>query len=260
MIRKIKSAYWIIKKLKWEGIKVLKYLVKKEYHINTNNSQEIVSLNYFGSEIKFRPYESDIYLIQSILVGRGGIGEYNYRFDFNPDVILDLGANIGLATIIFRRQYPECKIICVEPADSNFVLLKENCKSLSNIEFEKAGVWYHQCYLKIMDVGEGEWAYQCVEVSADEQDVILGLDIDTILEKYHCTGNIVVKMDIEGAEKIIFENGPGSWLDVIRALIIEQHDGFFPDMSPSLTCTIQNEMAMRGFTCFTRGENYYYLK
>jgi predicted O-methyltransferase YrrM len=41
-------------------------------------------------------------------------------------VVVDAGANIGLASLWFANQYPKAKIVCIEPDPENFRILKEN--------------------------------------------------------------------------------------------------------------------------------------
>jgi FkbM family methyltransferase len=41
-------------------------------------------------------------------------------------IIIDAGANIGLATLWFKAQYPKATIISIEPDAENFAVLKEN--------------------------------------------------------------------------------------------------------------------------------------
>jgi hypothetical protein len=52
-------------------------------------------------------------------------GEYDFRAS-NPRFIIDAGANVGLASILFASRYPSARIIAIEPEQSNFDLLKEN--------------------------------------------------------------------------------------------------------------------------------------
>lgn len=46
-------------------------------------------------------------------------------FDFIPDVVIDLGCNIGLFTGYARQLYPHALIIAVEPDKKNCELFKE---------------------------------------------------------------------------------------------------------------------------------------
>jgi len=59
-----------------------------------------------------------------------------------PDVIVDAGANIGLASICFANKYANATIIAVEPEQSNFELLEENVAPYPNIVPVQAALWY----------------------------------------------------------------------------------------------------------------------
>jgi len=52
--------------------------------------------------------------------------EYDFDTAKSPNIIIDAGANIGLAAIYFANRYPNAKIIALEPEQSNFRILKEN--------------------------------------------------------------------------------------------------------------------------------------
>lgn len=43
-----------------------------------------------------------------------------------PDVILDVGANIGLAALYFRARFPDAEIVAVEPDPQTFAKLERN--------------------------------------------------------------------------------------------------------------------------------------
>jgi tRNA1(Val) A37 N6-methylase TrmN6 len=52
------------------------------------------------------------------------------RFDYESSnlpvsagVILDLGANVGLATVFFGIRYTDAKLLAVEPSESNFAAM-----------------------------------------------------------------------------------------------------------------------------------------
>ena len=59
--------------------------------------------------------------------------EYDFRAVERPQVIVDAGANIGLASILFANRYPQAKILAIEPEHDNFNLLADNVRSYDNI-------------------------------------------------------------------------------------------------------------------------------
>jgi FkbM family methyltransferase len=57
-------------------------------------------------------------------------------------VIIDAGANIGMATLYFKTLYPGARIVCFEPDPENFALLKRNVEGngLTGVELHQAAV------------------------------------------------------------------------------------------------------------------------
>lgn len=49
-------------------------------------------------------------------------------------VIVDIGANIGAATVFFAANHPRARIFCFEPTPSTFALLAHNTGSLSQVK------------------------------------------------------------------------------------------------------------------------------
>src|SRR5437667_11569462 len=58
--------------------------------------------------IRIRTTDTSTY--SDILVG----GEYAFDLPFAPKIIVDAGANIGMASIYFTHRYPDAKIIAIE--------------------------------------------------------------------------------------------------------------------------------------------------
>jgi hypothetical protein len=61
----------------------------------------------------------------------------------------------------------------------------------------------------------------------------------------------IVKLDIEGAEKAVFESNYEDWLPKTRLLIIELHDRMQPGSSKALF----NALTRYNFSCETKWEN-----
>lgn len=76
--------------------------------------------------IWYRPGTSDEGVIQTIVIDRA-----DYKFpkkDFK--LIYDIGANIGVATLVMNNIYPEAIIHCFEPDPENFEVLRMNTEHL----------------------------------------------------------------------------------------------------------------------------------
>ena len=86
-----------------------------------------------GLSLKFRTGTSDASLIRKILLINEKYCSYYIPGPVNPAVILDIGANIGVAALYFKRRYPEAKIYCFEPFTENIELLKENLRNFKDV-------------------------------------------------------------------------------------------------------------------------------
>lgn len=76
--------------------------------------------------IYYRPGTSDEAIIRSILIDR-----QEYKFpQGNIKLIYDIGANIGVATLVLNNIYPNAIIHCFEPEPENFEILRRNTEHL----------------------------------------------------------------------------------------------------------------------------------
>jgi len=84
----------------------------------------------------FRP--QDIFIIHEVL------GHCPYIvpdfYDEAPRCIVDLGAHIGLATLLFKAHFPNSIVHCYEPDPDNYELLTLNTKGLEGIMLYKIAV------------------------------------------------------------------------------------------------------------------------
>ena len=134
--------------------------------------------------------------------------------------IVDAGANVGFASIYFANRWPNARIVAIEPDPANFEVLVENGKQYQNLTPVQAAVWKVNAKLDLFDPGKGAWGLQ-TKVSADGR--VYGLTLPEIMRRYDMPQIDVLKMDIEGAEREVFE-GCADWIDCIGSLIVEIHD------------------------------------
>lgn len=160
--------------------------------------------------------------------------EYDFSCRFSPECIVDLGANIGLASIYFANRFPKARMIAVEPEKSNFSLLKKNLRHYANVRSIHAAAWSENTILRVVDP-EGaqrgcKCGFQTVDTDPEGRTAIhnvRGMTVDTLMKENGLEYIDILKIDIEGAEKEIFEDA-SRWIDSVGLLIIELHERFKP--------------------------------
>jgi len=182
-------------------------------------------LKLSGREVIMRGGTSDVPCFEKIFLGN----EYETPFTTTPRVIVDAGANIGLATLYYSQVYPHAQIIAIEPEHSNFNMLKKNCFGIPNVTLVKGALWSEETQLVIKNRSADKWAFSVTELpcaSSASCDEIEALTIPAILRKFAVGRIDILKLDIEGAEYELFEHGAELWLEAIGQIVIELHDRF----------------------------------
>ena len=93
-----------------------------------------------NNSIYYRPGTSDMTLIYEILLKPEYKSEYYLPHYFNPKVILDIGANIGITSVYLANNFPNSKIFSFEPLRENFDILKKNTENYKNIKIFNFGL------------------------------------------------------------------------------------------------------------------------
>jgi len=115
-----------------EILKRIKNKISTRYSIESRELRRIAAIPRYrngetkllGESIEFVDSISFLHGYQEIFV------DLIYKFNTKVESprIIDCGANIGLASIYFKRMYPNSKIICFEPDPKIFEVLKRNLK------------------------------------------------------------------------------------------------------------------------------------
>ena len=199
-----------------------------------------------------RSRSSDPYVFKQIFVHR----EYACLKDIAPNgLILDCGANAGYSSAYLLTAFPHCKVFAIEPDPGNFEMLQRNVALFGDrVRCIRAGVWSQSAPLVLSQEkyrDGAEWTRQVRICRPGETAEFDGIDIATILAESGYDRITLLKMDIEGAEAIVFSENYESWLHRVDAIAIELHtDSMFGDGEKAFYSAIEG----RGFELSKSGE------
>ncbi len=184
-----------------------------------------------NGSVQLRPYSSDTNVFNQIIIQeeyKSVVEIYGQMFKAVPNHIFDCGGNIGLTSIYFKKCFPGASITIIEPFEDNVKMIELNFKSafLKDYQIIKGGIWNIDTKLSInRDFGDGEEWSVSLEESKDKINNIPVFSLSKLIEN---NGNNIdiLKIDIEGAEKVLFENTEyaAEFLNKVKCIAIEIHD------------------------------------
>jgi len=135
-------------------------------------------------------------------------------------------------------------ILAIEPDRANFDLLSINTAPYPNVLPIRAAIWHRPEILLVRNPEAESWAFQMREASEEEKNATIGLTISELLKWSGSPLIDILKLDIEGAEKDIFEAKDSDyWLDRVRQIQIETHDRIVPGCQDAVERIAENRFA-----------------
>ena len=223
----------------------------REYSIRSDKEEcsegnllKLVMRNPFRGEVVLRERGSDILTFTEV------IQQEVYRDVVialrDCQTVIDLGANIGLASRYFADHFPNCKILAVEPNPSTYDVLALNVERLvanGRCRILRAAVWGSEKTLTGGAVDDPDhfsaFAVHETAVPPDEE-AIAGWPMSKIIAHSGFERVDLLKVDIEGAEVELFK-GNVDWLQQVRTIAIEFHD------NSRTECKFDDLMKRHGF-------------
>jgi FkbM family methyltransferase len=221
------------------------------FAINALGREVSVSIPGLSEPLRIRQGTSDKYCFEQIFLDNC----YDLDFPKEPRLIVDAGANVGYASILFANKYPHASILAIEPEPSNFAALAANIRPYPRIKAIRAALW-HSAEAVAVDNSDESWATYVTGLESAKQCwsselIVQGVTVHDLFEIGGRDTIDILKLDVEGAEKEIFSAPDCSWIGNTRMLIVELHDRMVPGCSSAL------EQAIRPYSLrrMVRGEN-----
>jgi FkbM family methyltransferase len=150
-------------------------------------------------------------------------GALEFQSPTSSPRILDCGANVGLASVFFKRRYPAARITAFEADPALFALARTNLSTngAADVEMVNAALWTSTGRVRFRAEGTdsgmidglaGGIAAPAVDVpSLRLRDILAGERID------------LLKLDIEGAEDAVLADCEAV-LDRVGAIVMDLHE------------------------------------
>lgn len=152
----------------------------------------------------------------------------------NDDIIIDIGANVGVFSIYMAKKFPNIRIYSFEPSRFCFDCLVRNIilngvdkivvpinkavysKSNEIVNLEHANTYVCSKIENILSLREPQELFK-------KKETVETISFDDILEKYDISKCRMVKMDCEGSEYEIIYNSKKFIKEYIDSVAIEIH-------------------------------------
>lgn len=206
-----------------------------EFGGNINAVGRKVIVLFEGSKYSLRIGSTDFLVFNQVILDKEYepiidlIGKNNSRFtNFK---IIDAGANVGLASIYFKKVFTNSKIVAIEPDLMNFEALNNHIE-LNNYLGEiiplRGGIWGANMKLNLSNsFRDGrEWSLNLEETGLNETGTIDAYSLEELMRMHSFETIDFLKIDIEGGEKNLFEtwNLNSDVLQRVKYLALEIHD------------------------------------
>lgn len=166
-------------------------------------------------------------------------------------LLVDAGANIGVASLYFNALYPGMRTIAIEPDAQNARLAAHNLRQVE-AQIVQGALGKDVGTMFINDVDFGPIAYRVAETGSK---AVSSHTVQSILDGVANEGlfPFILKIDIEGGEEIVFSADDCSWLDRFPLVIIELHDWMLPFQNSSRN--FFRHISKYSFDLLSEGEN-----
>jgi len=138
-------------------------------------------------------------------------------------VILDAGANIGIATLWFRAHYPGAEVHSFEPASENFALLRQNVAGLPRSHCLHSALGDSEDDVRLAMPGGYSDNRITAEATEAPTEVVRCTTGAAYLERMGLERVDLLKLDVEGYETEVVR-GFAKHLSRVKAIVGEVHE------------------------------------
>ena len=216
-------------------------------YFNLTNKTHVIFETRSGLKLKIRVKSTDLMALTNIWLK----GDYSGK-DFsikNDDVVIDVGAHIGLFALFASQYCKNGKIYCFEPVKENYDLLLDNIKlnNLTNIIPFNCAVSDKSSKVKIF-LRDDEASHSMYITNSNYVEVS-SMTLDDFFKETKIKKCDFLKLDCEGAEYDIIDSLTPKNFEIIERIAIECH---FANSKPLLIKNLTKILEMSSFDTKTK--------
>jgi len=155
-------------------------------------------LEWMGHRVRYSNRSSILFLVHEIFA--------HCAYDFTParpdPLIVDCGANVGMAALFFRLRFPGSRVVAVEPHPRAFRLLEENTGGDARIERIEAALTEDGAPARLFAPSDDAASLASSVIPglmSGEAVEVAGIRLSELLARLD-GGVDLLKLDVEGAE------------------------------------------------------------
>jgi len=193
-----------------------------------NDRRQIITRG--GTTLHYRRNRGDIQSMREVWLEQ----VYSVPFPQRPEIVVDLGANIGLTALFFCQEYAPRRVVVVEPDPANAEVLRANAAHCSSeIEVIVAAVGPKDGVVFFAESEESNLGHV-----ADTGRPVTCISMPSLMKSSGLPRIDLLKVDIEGGEGELLTHD-NEWLDLVGSIMIEFHPQVVDE--PALISLLQSK-------------------
>lgn len=180
-----------------------------------------------GADVHFRCGTSDVGIIYDVLLKPGRKAEYWLPEALQPEVVLDIGGNIGVTSRYLAHRFPRARVHAFEPVPANLELLRQNTAGNSRIVAHPYALGPEDGTITLGSPdssGYNQGGYSAFAAASHARSISASVrSVRSALGEAAIERADVIKIDTEGAEFSILSAFPEALISGARWIYGELH-------------------------------------
>ncbi len=191
-------------------------------------------------------------MLYQVLLKTGEKAEYYVPPALAPEVIVDIGSNIGGSILYFRRLFPEARIFGFEPHPQTFEILQRNVAGMAGVTVLGCGLG--DADRRISVPASPNYSGFSTQPPSGEVAGKMELAECEVRQAGDCLAELgikkidLLKIDCEGSEADIFQALPAELLQQTKWIVGEMHDAAGFEILAALAPNFDLDLKKRMFS------------